>query len=207
MDEALRVVKYLFHTKNYILHLNNPSVRQELIAFSDANHGECRIDGKSNSGIICFVNGGPIIWSSRKQTLVALSTCEAEYYAITETAKEVIWINKLLEFFGSKLDYPTKILTDNQSSISMIKNGEFMQRTKYIGVRFHFIRDWIKNKIIDLNYCPSEYNIADMLTKPISGTKIQAQRTAAGLLHPSSIPTEDTNSILSQKSSLIQWEL
>lgn len=121
LQEALRVVKYLTNTKDFILHLNNIDTHQQLIAFSDANHGECRIDGKSNSGIICFVNGGPIIWSSRKQTLVALSTCEAEYYAITETAKEVIWLNKLLESFNSARHTPTTILTDNQSTISMME--------------------------------------------------------------------------------------
>lgn len=205
LQEALRVVKYLVNTKDHILHLNNPEIHQQLIAFSDANHGECRIDGKSNSGIICFVNGGPIIWSSRKQSLVALSTCEAEYYAITEAAKEVIWLRQLLKSFDISEEIPTTILTDNQSSISMINNGEFMQRTKYIGVRYHFIRDWIDKSVIKLNYCPSEYNIADMLTKPLGGPKIVNLRTSAGLLNPHLKPSKDTNSILSKTTSAIKW--
>lgn len=203
-DEALRVVKYLYSTKDHILHLNNQEIFQSLIAFSDANHAECRQDGKSNSGILCLVNGGPIIWSSKKQSLVALSTCEAEYYAITETAKEVIWLRKLLESFNKSPDAQTTILTDNQSTISMITNGDFMQRTKYIGVRCHFIRDWIKKGVIELKYCPTEYNISDMMTKPLCGTKIVTLRVAAGLLPPSVTPSSATNSILSSNSSL-QW--
>lgn len=204
-DEALRVVKYLFKTKDHLLHLNNPEIHQPLIAFSDANHGECKIDGKSNSGIICFINGGPIIWSSKKQTLVALSTCEAEYYAITEATKEVLWLSKLLESFDTPSSTPTTILTDNQSSIRMIENGDFAQRTKYIGIKYHFIRDCIKNGKIILKYCPTEYNIADMMTKPLCGTKIQALRTSAGLLPSSTSPSNETNSVLSMKTSPIQW--
>ena len=140
------------------------------------------MNGKSNSGVICFVNGGPVVWSCRKQTIVSLSTCEAEYYAVTEATKEVLWLKTLAEDFGLKSSEPALILNDNQSCISMISNGDFMQRTKYIGVRYHFIRDWIQRQVIDLKYCPTEINIADMLTKPLNGPKIQSLRTAAGLL-------------------------
>lgn len=207
LDEAYRVVKYLLSTKDHVLHLNNDEIIQSLTAFSDANHAECRIDRKSNSGIICFVNGGPIIWSSKKQSLVALSTCEAEYYAIAEAAKEVIWLRKLLESFDVSYKMSTPILTDNQSTIRMIENGDFMQRTKYIGVRYHFIRDWIEKGLISLRYCPSEYNIADMLTKPLCGPKIQDLRKSAGLLHPSELPSKDTNHIMTTTTSALHWNL
>lgn len=204
ITEALRVIKYLVNTKDYVLHLNNKHANQSLIGFSDANFGECKLDGKSNSGVICFVNGGPIVWSSKKQSLVALSTCEAEYYAITETVKEILWLQSLLEDFNSQAEMPTTILTDNQSSICMIENADFMQRTKYIGVRYHYIRDYIEKKIIKLSYCPSEYNIADMMTKPLCGTKIQFLRENAGLLPPAILPTKETNPILSIATSPIQ---
>lgn len=185
MGEALRVVKYLVTTKNHLLHLNNSNMDTSLIAYTDANFGECKLDAKSNSGVICFINGAPIIWSSKKQSLVALSTCEAEYYAIVESVKEVIWLRNLLEIFDSSPDVSTTILNDNQSTLNMIKNDEYAPRTKYFGVRYHFIRDHIKLGTINLYYVPTEFNIADMLTKPLCGPKLKTLRVSAGLVSPS----------------------
>jgi hypothetical protein len=182
--EALRIVKYFNGTKDYKLHLNNPDAPQLLFAYSDANFGECKMNGKSNSGVICFINGGPIIWSNRKQTNVALSTCESEYYAVTEAEKKFLWLKLLLSDFCMDSSDPILLLNDNQSCISMISNGDFKQRTKYIGVRYHFICDWVQRQVIDLKYCAFEYNIADMLTKSLNGPKIGSFRTAAGLLEP-----------------------
>lgn len=181
LSEALRIVKYLNGTKEHRLNLNCANKPQHLLAYSDANFAECKIEMKSNSGLICFVNGGPIVWRCRKQTNVALSTTEAEYYAITEAAKEVLWLQTLLNDFEAKVDDPTIILNDNQSTIAMLTNGDFMQRTKYIGVKYHFIRDWIRKGVIDVRYCPTEHNIADLLTKPLPGVRIEKLRTAAGL--------------------------
>lgn len=185
LSEAMRVVKYLNGTKNHKLKLYNAKKSQDLLAYSDANFAECKIEGKSNSGLVCFVNGGPIVWKCRKQTNVALSTTEAEYYAITEAAKEVLWLHTLLNDFEIDVNEPTIILNDNQSTISMLTNGDFMQRTKYIGVKYHFLRDWIKRQKIDVQYCPTEHNIADLLTKPLSGIRIENLRIAAGLFKPS----------------------
>lgn len=182
LSESLRVVKYLVGTKHHELHLNNNDAVQSLTVFSDANFGECRKDGKSNSGIICFVNGGPISWSSRKQSYVAVSTCEAEFYAVSEAVKETIWLRRLIQEFTGPIATPTTVFNDNQASISMITNGNFMQRTKYVGVRCHFIADWIKRNIIDLQHCATEYNTADLLTKPLNSVRLATLRVGAGLL-------------------------
>lgn len=189
MAEALRTVKYLIGTKDHELHLNNPASQQSLIMFSDANFGECRLNGKSNSGMICFINGGPISWSSRKQSYVALSTCEAEFYAISEAVKETLWLRKLLAEFTGPITSPTKLYNDNMASISMITNGNFMQRTKYVGVRGHYIADWIKRDVIDLDHCATEYNTADLLTKPLNSVRIATLRTSAGLLPSNAQPS------------------
>jgi hypothetical protein len=105
-------------------------------------------------------------------------TCESEYYAVTEAAKEVLWLKLLVSNFSVESFDPILLLNDN---ISMISNEDFTQRKKYIGVRYHFIRDWTQRHVIDLKYCASEYNIADMLTEPFNGPKIGSLRTAAGL--------------------------
>lgn len=182
LDEALRIVKYLNGTIDYKLHLNRPNVEQKLLAYSDANFAECKLNAKSNTGLIIFVNGGAISWKCKKQTNVAMSTCEAEYYSVTEAAKEVIWLRKLLESFAITSTEPTTIFNDNQACIEMIEDSDFKPRTKYIGVRYHFIRDWVARKVIELYHCPTEYNIADMLTKPLNGPRITSLRCAAGVL-------------------------
>lgn len=179
--EALRIVKYLNGTKQFQLYLSDPNRPKGIIAYSDSNWGEDKIDGKSNSGSICFINGGPITWRCKKQTNVAISTCEAEYYAATETAKEVLWLRKLMEDFEIQQDKTIPILVDNQSCISLIETGDFKQRTKYIGVKYHFLRDHVQKGNFILQYVPTEINTADMLTKPLNSTKIAFMREAAGL--------------------------
>ena len=191
MDEALRVVKYVITTKHHVLSLNNKNMNQSLVAFTDANFGECKLDAKSNSGVICFINGAPIIWSSKKQSLVALSTCEAEYYAIVESMKEVIWLRNLLKTFNSYPELPTTVFNDNQSTLNMISSDEYAPRTKYFGVRYHFIRDHVRLGTVNLDYVSTESNIADMLTKPLCGQRLRTLRESAGLLPPQ--PVSDSN--------------
>lgn len=181
LNEALRIVKYVNGTKDHKLVLSDTEASESLVAYSDANWAEDKLEGKSNSGLICFINGGPIIWRCKKQTNVALSTCEAEYYAATETAKEVLWLKTLMNDFEINSERTTPIYVDNQSCISMISTGDFKQRTKYIGVKYHFLRDYVNKEIFNLVYVPSEKNIADLLTKPLNSVKIKSLRNSAGL--------------------------
>jgi hypothetical protein len=174
--EAKRVIKYLLSTKNLKLHLNDPNSQSTLKAFSDANWAEDRLDRKSNTGLICFLFGGAIAWSSRKQDVVSISTTEAEFYALAETAKEVQWIVQLLRDFNVNMSESIEIESDNQSCIKFVENEKFSNRTKHIDVRYHYVKDLINAKFIKLKYCPTEYNIADMLTKPLAGTKIKMLR-------------------------------
>jgi hypothetical protein len=126
--------------------------------------------------MICFVFGGAVAWSSRKQDVVSISTTEAEFYALAETAKEVQWIIQLLKDFNVKLCEPVVIESDNQSCIKFVENEKFSNRTKHIDVRYHFVKDFINMQSIQLRYCPTEHNIADMLTKPLNGPKIKYLR-------------------------------
>ena len=177
--EAKRVIKYLCSTKNLQLRLNDISHNTAL----DANWAEDRTDRKSNSGVICRVFGGTVSWSSRKQNVVSTSTTEAEYYALAEATKEVQWIIQLLKNFNIIFTGPVTIQSDNQSCIKFVQNEKFSNRTKHIDVRYHYVKDLISNNAIELKYCPTEYNIADMLTKPLAGTKIKALRELAGLIN------------------------
>ena len=181
MQEALRVAKYLASTKHLALKLYNPDVDQNLFAYCDADHGENKIDGKSNSGVMIFVNGALMSWSSRKQTLVALSTCDAELYAINEAVKDILWFKSVLPTFKIDSTEPTKINSDSQAAIDMIKNNNYRDKAKYIRLRGQHVHDYLQKLQISLNKVSSEDNLADLLTKPLNGVKLKSLRERSGM--------------------------
>lgn len=128
------------------------------------------------------MNGAPVSWSSRKQGIVATSTTEAEFYAIAEAAKEMMWLRQLLLDMNVSAPLPLHISSDNQSAIKMLENEKFSHRTKHIDVQYHFLKDMIRNKSIVLSYVPTETNAADLLTKPLAGPKIAKLRGLAGFI-------------------------
>lgn len=182
MNELKRLIKYLKSTKSFSLKLSFNNFNDIFCAYSDANFAEDRYDRKSNTGFACFMNGGLISWCCRKQDIVAQSSTEAEYVALSETCKEVIWIKQILKDFDIVVEDKTKIFTDNQGCIKMIKDQKFSNRTKHIDVKYHLIKEHAEKGNIILEYCHTNSNIADMLTKPLGPLKLSKFRTNAGLL-------------------------
>ena len=82
-------MRYLKNTKDLRLRLSGAESKLE--AYSDANWAEDRLDRKSNSGYFVTVNEGALSWTCRKQSVVTLSSCEAEYVVLCETVKETVW--------------------------------------------------------------------------------------------------------------------
>lgn len=172
-NELKRVAKYLKGTSELFLNLNGNSKNQnELVGYADANWAECRIDRKSNSGYIFMVNAGAISWCCKKQTSVSLSTTEAEFIALSEA----VWIRKILFDLKCEQKHPTIIFEDNRSCLNLIKEEKLSNRSKHIDTKFHFVKDYVDKKIIECKYCPSEEMIADMLTKPLSHSKLEKFR-------------------------------
>jgi hypothetical protein len=114
-----------------------------------------------------MMNGMPISWTSRKQTIVALSSTEAEYIACGEAVQETLWTRQLLQEIGLGTTEPTTVYVDNQSAIALATNSKHHQRTKHINVRHHFIRQHVDEGSIKLTWTPSEHQLADILTKPV----------------------------------------
>ena len=133
------------------------------------------------SGYVILLHGGPVAWSTRKQSIIALSTAEAEYIALTAVAREVLYLQALLGELYEPVNLPTPINCDNQSAITLASNGKFHARTKHIDIRFHFVRDCVKNGIFELVYCPTEENVADIFTKPLSRPRHQKLRAMLSL--------------------------
>ena len=182
MNELKRVIRYLKGTRELKLKLNDKRNNNEkLIAFSDANWAEDRTDRKSTSGHYCNLNGGTISWFSRKQNIIALSSCEAEYVALAETCKEVTWIREILKSFGITTSEATLVYTDNQSCIAMVENKKQSNKTKHIDIKYHYVKEEVERKQVILKYVPTEHNVADLMTKPLGRIKTEQLRKDAGL--------------------------
>ncbi|GKD26056.1 putative ribonuclease H-like domain-containing protein, partial [Tanacetum coccineum] len=124
-----------------------------------------------------------ISWQCKKQTIVATSSCEAEYVAAASCCGQVLWIqNQLLDYGFNFMN--TKIFIDNQSTISIVKNPVFHQRTKHIEIRHHFIRDAYEKRLIEVDKIPTERNVADLLTKKFDGPRFSFLVVNIGMLNP-----------------------
>ncbi|KAH8307525.1 hypothetical protein KR059_009031, partial [Drosophila kikkawai] len=128
-------------------------------------------DRKSFTGWTFVVAGAAINWESKKQPVVALSTTEAEYIALSSAAKEAVYIRKLWSEMGLGEVPPIVIHSDNQSAQCLVKNPVYHARSKHIDIRYHHVRDMFKEKIIDLRYVSTENMMADVLTKNLSKVK------------------------------------
>lgn len=193
------ILRYLCGTKNYALQFGAaPSARHEAVgkaggsmeqaatsalrAFADANWGGCADTRRSTTGFIVALGSDLLDWQSRKQTTVALSTCEAEYMAISAASQAVAWARGFLHEIeaieagvatesGEKLHPSTSVpilFSDNKAAIALAKNDILHSRSKHIDIKHHFIREQLDSGLITLQWISSEQQLADALTKALS---------------------------------------
>jgi hypothetical protein len=124
---------------------------------------------------------GAVSWSSKLQTVVALSTTEAEFIAAVDAGKEIVWMRAILTEFGFILNGPSVLGTDNQSSLAVSKNPEHHGRMKHLDLRFFWLRDQVTNGVIKTVYIPTAEMPADLLTKALSRVKVETFRRMMGL--------------------------
>ena len=128
-----------------------------------------------------MVDGGAVSWSSKKQELVTISTTEAEYVAVTHTAKEAAWLRRLLTEISTTVDTPTTLFSDSKSAITLAQDEHYHARTEHIDIHYHYIRYIIEAGAIKLVYCPTNDMTADTLTKALPSAKAKHFATALGL--------------------------
>ncbi|KAJ9559214.1 hypothetical protein OSB04_013828 [Centaurea solstitialis] len=164
---AKRVLRYLKGTTDFGIWYKSGG-EGSLEVFTDSDFAGDIDSRKSTSGYVFLWNNGAITWSSKKQDIVALSSTEAEYVAAAICACQVIWVRGVLEELGLEINKSTVIKCDNTSTIKLSKNPVFHGRCKHIGVRFHFLRDLVKDEVVQLEHCGSSEQVADILTKPLN---------------------------------------
>jgi hypothetical protein len=173
------LVRYLKGTRNH--RLTYGAGAKGLVGYSDASHGTHDFDYKSVSGYAFILNGGAISWSAKKQSIVALSTAEAEYIAMTHATKELLWIRNFLSEVFRPIQCPIQLFADNQSAIAMAKNDAYHSRTKHISIRYHFIRHHVTHNHLRLTWVNTHDNYADLFTKPLDRMKTSAFAQSLGL--------------------------
>src|SRR5215471_17390436 len=154
-----------------------------LEAFSDADWGAGE-DRKSISGFIFLLAGAAICWQSKKQSTVALSSTEAEYMALAQAVKELLWVLQFFDDLGiTDIINRNTIYEDNQGAIALAKSPEYHARTKHIDIQYHFIREHVEKGKVTLEYCETAKMLADALTKPLPKHRHQELVERMGLCH------------------------
>ncbi|KAJ9542245.1 hypothetical protein OSB04_028751 [Centaurea solstitialis] len=159
-----RILRYLKGTLDFALWYPKDS-GFELIAYTDSDHAGCKLNRKSTSGACQFLGDMLLSWSSRKQNCVSLSTAEAEYVAAACCCSHVLWIKTQLADFGYTMQR-IPIYCDSKSAIQITANPVQHSRTKHIDIRYRFMKDHVKKGNIELYFVESDYQLADLFTKP-----------------------------------------
>jgi ribonuclease HI len=183
-EAAQRVLRYVRDTAELCLTFGQHShylFSPKLQAYCDADWGGDKQDGKSTSGCVIRFNGDVMNWLSKKQTSVAMSSAEAEYIAIAEAVKEVLWYRSwIIEVLNQYVC--AVIICDNEAAITLTKNDTIHERSKHIRLRYHFIRDEVKKKHIKIEWVKSAKQQADILTKAMENSKASFIRLRSKLL-------------------------
>ena len=192
---AKHVLRYLSGTKDLGLCLGSPSSRVpstlqgylQSVGCSDADWASDAVDRKSISGYSFYFEGSLISWSAVKQKSIALSSTEAEYYAMTHAFKEALWLRVFLRLLKFPVPRPFPILSDNQAACSLSNSPAISARSKHIDIRHHFIRTHVQNGSFSTTWIPTEDMPADIFTKILPFPTFSRHRDVLGLSTPPSL--------------------
>ncbi|KAL0408224.1 UNVERIFIED_CONTAM: Retrovirus-related Pol polyprotein from transposon TNT 1-94 [Sesamum radiatum] len=117
----------------------------------------------------------------KKQTIVALSSCEAKYVAATMATKECLWLRRLIREMVTNLNHPIQIFCDNESAIKLAGNPVFHARSKHIETHYHFVREKVSSQDIEQKIRTNK-QVANIFTKALARAKFEEFREALGVI-------------------------
>ena len=161
---AKRILRYLKGTTELGIHYKKRE-NTNVVAYTDCDFAGDIDDRKSTSGFVFLLGSRAISWSSKKQPVVSLSTTEVEYIVVASCACQCIWIQRVLEKLLKSRR--THRFCDNNSTIQLSKNPVFHGWSKHIDIKFHFLRDLVKDGVVKLSYRSSQNQVVDIMTKPL----------------------------------------
>jgi hypothetical protein len=145
----------------------------QLISYSYEDWENCVDERKGTSGGAFFLGDSLVAWLSKKEGSISLSTTEEEYIAASTYFTQILWMIQTLANLEVKYIALIPIHCDNTSSISVSKNPVFHSKTKHIPIKYHFLRDQVTNKVVQVHYIPTTEQIADIFTKPLAKTPFE----------------------------------
>ena len=163
-----------------------------LFAYADASFAN-EEGRKSRSGSVVMLRGAAIDWSSKKQSMVALSSTEAEYYSVSQVTQSALHFRNVLCDLDVELKKPIRIYEDNKSCIAIAYKPKHHGRTKHFDVKAHFIRDHVDKGDVEIIYCPTELQVADMLTKSLPPVLHRRLKRFAGMVPLSTLKVKKLN--------------
>ncbi|GJX34594.1 retrovirus-related pol polyprotein from transposon TNT 1-94 [Tanacetum coccineum] len=164
--EAIKhVFRYLKGTINMGLWYSKDNA-MSLTAYADADHAGCQDSRRSTSGSAQFLGDRLVSWSSKKQRSTAISTTEAEYIAMSGCCAQILWMRSQLKDYGFDFN-KIPLYCDNKSAIALCCNNVQHSRSKHIDIRHHFIREQVENRVVELYFVETNYQLADILTKAL----------------------------------------
>lgn len=177
-----RIFRYLKGTMAYKLTYRKmgPHI-DDLHAYVDSDWASEIDERRSCTGFVIMMTNGAINWCSKRQPIVALSSTEAEYIALSSVTSDVLWTKQLRDELDNDKSTTTTIYCDNESAIKIAESDAFRPRTKHIDIRFHHIREKVENGVIGIRHIPTQKMIADSLTKAVAKNKHTFCANAAGL--------------------------
>nr|KYP75480.1 Copia protein [Cajanus cajan] len=163
LQAVKRILRYLKGTANLGISFYR-SQNFSLLGYCDANYVGDKWERKSTSGGCHFLGPCLVSWTSKRQSTIALSTCEAEYVFAGQFLTQLLWIKHRLEDYDI-YECSIPILYDNTAAINIYKNPVLQSRTKHIDIKHHFIRDHVQKGTFELIYVKTEEQLADIFTK------------------------------------------
>ena len=186
LTAAKRILRYLQGTTAYGIFYQKKG-NSELIGFTDSDYAGCVEDRKSTTGYAFILSDAAVAWSSRKQAIVTLSTTEAEFVAAATSTCQLIWMKRILKRIGYAGSSSPVIFCDNSSAIKLSKNPVMHGKSKHIDVRFHFLRDLVNEGEVQLKFCGTRDQVADIFTKPLKLEAFEDFRSKLGVCDVSTI--------------------
>jgi hypothetical protein len=162
---AKYVLSYLKGMVDYRLCYNGVC-RDGLHGYSDSSFGDQANDCHSTSGYVFLLADATILWCSHKQKMVAQSTTQAEYMALTDAANQAAWYCSFLFELGYNISNPIPLHGDNKGAVNLALNPVTGRRSKHIPIKYHTICEYVEDRFIELIRTPTADMLADGFTKP-----------------------------------------